>query len=283
MTSRQMQIDIYGLYQLALADFIGSSVAVLGIKGSGKSNTAAVLMEECLQGGVPILVLDVTGEYYTLKEQWPSVTTIGHSRDPASLVDVAVGQTNAKDVARQAYKNASQVVFDLSGIARDDRQPLVATYLGAIWDMAPALRYPLVVFVEECHHFIPQRAATDAKPVLVDMAAEGRKWGISLVVIGQRSSRIDKDVLTQADLCFLHHVTHPADLKVYSEIVPRPRPWVRDKVSKLNVGQALVLRGRDVTAHQVRLRTSRHVGYTPTLDNLPVQRSLVDLMADKYD
>jgi hypothetical protein len=119
---------------------------------------------------------------------------------------------------------------------------------------------------------------------MIDIATEGRKWGLSMVVIGQRSSRIDKDVLTQCDICFLHSVTHPSDMQVYIDLIPRKKAWVQDKVSKLNVGQALILQGQNVVAHQIRMRQTRHVGYTPGLDDLPGRPvSLADMIASKYD
>ena len=84
----RMNIDnmTENLLSLEAADLIGQSVAVLGIKGSGKSNTAAVLMEELLIAGIPICVVDIAGEYYTLKDEFPHVAIIGRSYE--TKVDV---------------------------------------------------------------------------------------------------------------------------------------------------------------------------------------------------
>jgi len=51
--------------------------------------------------------------------------------------------------------------------------------------------------------------------VLVMIATEGRKRGLGIVMVGQRSARIDKDVLSQAGILMLHRVRHPADMGVY--------------------------------------------------------------------
>ena len=47
------------------------------------------------------------------------------------------------------------------------------------------------------------------------IATEGRKRGLGIVMVGQRSARIDKDVLSQAGILMLHRVRHPADMGVY--------------------------------------------------------------------
>lgn len=45
-------------------------VAVLGSTGSGKSHTCAVIAEEALEAGLPVVILDPHGEYWTLSERY---------------------------------------------------------------------------------------------------------------------------------------------------------------------------------------------------------------------
>ena len=53
---------------LGLEDIIGQCVAILGIRGSGKSNTAGVIFEELLRNNYPLSIIDIDGEYFGLKE-----------------------------------------------------------------------------------------------------------------------------------------------------------------------------------------------------------------------
>jgi DNA helicase HerA-like ATPase len=55
--------------ELAVADLIGQRIAVLGISGSGKTNTVAVLAEELLLQ-LPMTIVDIEGEYFGLKEKF---------------------------------------------------------------------------------------------------------------------------------------------------------------------------------------------------------------------
>ena len=288
-----MQIDVFGILELPAAAIIGQSVAILGIKGSGKSNTAAVLMEELLAAGIPICVVDIAGEYFTLKEKFEHVSVIGKSLK--ADVDVPLELENARDLADKIYTNGLATVLDMSGLRsappkrdRDDvvvyREDLLEPFFDEIWHLAARLEIPMVIFLEEAHNWIPQgRGATPTlRDLFIDIAAEGRKRGLSLIMIGQRSARIHKDTLTQADIAFLHRVRHPIDVKVYIEMVPRPSRWVRDRVHKLKNGEALVLHNDQVLRPQVRMRVTRHPGSTPTVANIPQsnQLSLLDLLGD---
>lgn len=277
-----LHIDGYGLVQLSPEDLIGQSVAVLGVKGYGKSNTAAVLMEELLEAGVPVAVVDIAGEYHTLKDRYEGLTVVG--RSITCEVDLQLTYDNVRQVAETAYINGQSVVIDLSGVPSVDRAELLAIYFRQVWRLSALSRIPLMVFLEEAHNWIPQRGKTPVKVVFVDIAAEGRKRGLGLVIVTQRSSRVDKDVLTQAGLAFLHRVTHPSDLKVYFDMVPRPKAQVKQSVSRLKIGECLFLNGEQVLRPKVRMRETKHVGSTPGMGNIPrPARSLLDLMSSKYD
>jgi DNA helicase HerA-like ATPase len=68
---------------LEVQAFVGRSVAVLGITGSGKTNTAAVLIEELLTQGLPMTIVDIEGEYWGLNQavlRPPHCRTVGTCR-----------------------------------------------------------------------------------------------------------------------------------------------------------------------------------------------------------
>lgn len=280
-TDTKLRIDTYGMLDMHVDDVIGQSVAVLGIKGSGKSNTSAVLMEELLRQGVPICVIDIAGEYGTLRDEF-EIAVVGRSVEIQGDDILPITFDNVERVARTAYLSGKSVIFDISGYDDDgERDELVALWARAVLSSATRARIPCVFFLEEAHNFMPQGSKTASKSAWIRIATEGRKRGLSLVMIGQRSSRIDKDTLTQADVCLLHRVRHPADLRVYEAIIPRAPRHVRNMVNRLGVGDAIVLWGERVLTHKVRKRITQHVGYTPTLDAVPdeyTQASLLDLL-----
>lgn len=279
-----MNIDLYGTLHLTADDIMGRGVSILGVRGSGKSNTAAVLMEELLAAGVPIAVIDTDGEYYTLKERY-DITVVGAPR--YTKAEIPVNIHNVEQVAEVAYTNGRSIVFDVSGAPKPMRTDLVLAYLSRVWNLAAVRRIPLVLFIEEAQNWMPQsrvgqrnESGLTTKDILADIAAQGRKLGLSLVIIGQRSARIDKDALTQSDICFMHLVRHPTDMKVYIDMIPREPSWTRERVNKLRKGEALVMIDDKIIKCTMRLRHTTHVGATPTLDSIPpaTQLSLLDLM-----
>jgi hypothetical protein len=134
-----------------------------------------------------------------------------------------------------------------------------------VWDLAGELRRPYQIVLEEAHNFIPQAGSTPVSDVLVRIAAEGRKRGLGIVLVGQRSSRIDKNVLTQAGILLLHRVRHPADVSVYQDIIPKERAWVKTAATALRTGQAIWLCGETVAVAASKQHTFQ-CRYTPGME-----------------
>jgi uncharacterized protein len=272
-----MNIDTMRMLEINAADLLGCSIAILGIKGGGKSNTAAVLMEEMLAVGIPILVVDTAGEYWSLQEVSDAVQVLGQS--VTTEVDLHLDPYgDVGTVAETVYLNGYPAVLDVSGYDSDLREALLLRFFTRIWRLAAIHRIPMAIFLEEAHNYIPQRGRSEVSNVLTDVAAEGRKRGLSIVMMGQRAARMNKDVLSQADICFLHRQRHPHDIKVYCDMIPRAPSWVRDRVYKLRNGEALVLIEDRVLRTQIRRRQSADVGATPSMGAIPqpVQMSLID-------
>jgi DNA helicase HerA-like ATPase len=276
-----MNIDVYGFLEISPQERLEELVAVLGIRGSGKTNTAAVLMEELLGIGLPIQVVDIRGEYFTLKDKFERVAVVG--RGLFSEPEVNINLDNAATVAETTYLNGVPTVFDLSNIPSDEWGHLLGAYFSRIWKLAAANRIPTFVFLEEAHNLVPQVGKTAVSELFVKYASEGRMHGLSAILVGQRAARINKNVLSQAGILFLHKVKAPADMKVYEAMIDLPRQRIKGMVQRLKRGQALVILGERPIQHTIRRRHTRHVGATPSLDNVPAptQMSLLDLLGDK--
>jgi DNA helicase HerA-like ATPase len=192
---------------LDLEDLIGQCVAILGIRGSGKSNTAGVLFEELLKYNYPLSVVDIDGEYFGLKERF-EVLVVGQGEG----VEIEVDVDCAKEIAEISMEKNVPIVLDLSGFLSEDRNDFLKEYLSALWSLAGKLRRPYIVGIEEAHEFIPQGVKTELKELIARVALRGRKRGLGAVIISQRSAKVDKDVLSQAGMLFLHRVVHEGQI-----------------------------------------------------------------------
>lgn len=273
-----LNVDTLGRLALTAEDLASKRVAVLGTSGNGKSNTVRVLVEELIASGVPVLIIDTEGEYFTLKEKYPLVSIIGKGLYSES--DIVVNHDNVQDIAKASYLNGLSTVFDLSKVDDEAKGEMLTSYLWELWRQAGTHKIPCVIVIEEAEEWIPQGSKKDSNKIAQMIAKRGRKRGLNTIVVSQRTASVDKNVLTQSDILFLHKVRFDQDMKVYQSLIPRKRSHTHAMVGKLKVGQALVLMGERVIQHQIRMSHTRHIGSTPKLDRVPknTQLSLLELM-----
>jgi len=246
---------------LDLESLIGQCVAVLGIRGSGKSNTAGVIFEELLNNNYPMSIVDIEGEYFGLKEKY-EVLVVG----TGDGVEIEIDAGCAAEIAEVSMEKNVPVVLDLSGFLSDERTELLMEYLSSLWNLAGTLRRPYIIGIEEAHEFIPQGVKTELKEMISRIALRGRKRGLGAIVVSQRSAKVEKDVLSQAGMLFLHRVVHEVDMRVYGELLPWRKSEVKEIITSLETGNCIFVNGETVRPIYVRERETFHAGFTPSLE-----------------
>ncbi len=263
-------IDTTGTLSLTVPDLIGQRVAVLGISGSGKTNTVAVLVEELLPR-LPVTIVDVEGEYYGLKECY-DLLVAGRSMH----AEVPLMIENAAAIADISIQRGISVILDLSEYDQDEMQAILLSYFEAIWKASTALKSPYEIVIEEAHEFVPQGSRTPLKTLLTRFALRGRKRGVGVILASQRSAKVEKDLLTQAGILFLHSVVHPTDVGVYKDLVPMAGKDVEQQARELVPGEAFVVRGKEADRVHIRRRHTFHAGATPELGAAPPPLKVID-------
>ena len=134
-------------------------------------------------------------------------------------------------------------VFDLSGL--NDR---VANYvawriLNEIYEKKTKneYKYPVFVFIEEAHRFVPNGEETFAKRILKRLAAEGRKFGIFLTLITQRPFKVDADALSQCNSQIIMRITNPEDQNAVRRSSERMSESLLNDLPGLNIGEAIIV------------------------------------------
>ncbi len=134
-------------------------------------------------------------------------------------------------------------VVDLSGL--DDRVSdyIAFRILSSIYEKVETqqYKYPVFVFVEEAHRFIPSKESTLSKRVIKRIAAEGRKFGVFLVLITQRPYKIDPDALSQCNSQIIMRMTNPEDQKAVKNSSERMSESLLNDLPGLNVGEAVIV------------------------------------------
>lgn len=113
-------------------------------------------------------------------------------------------------------QRADATVLDLGGFSTPEQQLVVAlALLDDLWARREERR-PVLLVIDEAHNLCsPQLDSTLAVAVrerLIQIAAEGRKFGLWLLLSTQRPSKIHSGILTQCDNLALMKMSSPVDL-----------------------------------------------------------------------
>jgi len=264
--------------QIDLADLLTGRGFITGKSGSGKSNTAGKISEEILEAGYPLMVIDIEGEYYGLKEEY-ELLHVGADEE----CDLQVGAEHAEKIAELALEENVPIILDVSGyIETEEVNKLVHNTAKAMFDKEKKLKKPFPILVEEAHEWMPQDGKrgdkVDVTGMLLKISARGRKRGLGICALSQRPAKVDKDHVTQADYKIWHQLDWDADLKTVKKVVGKE--WV-ETVSKLDVGTAILqtdfIEGTTQEVHILRKKTF-DAGQTPGVDEFekPELKSVSD-------
>lgn len=106
-------------------------------------------------------------------------------------------------------------------------------------------RHPIAVFCDEAHLYLPVSASDnmDERGLrnFERIAKEGRKYGVSLVVISQRPADVSKTILSQCGNFIAMRLTNPEDQYVIRRLFPDNLGDFAEMLPILDVGEGLVV------------------------------------------
>ena len=100
---------------------------------------------------------------------------------------------------------------------------------------------PLILIVEEAHRFAPSGEDVSSSSILRTIAAEGRKFGICLVIVSQRPNRLDSTLLSQCVTNIVMKTKNPADLSSIRESAENATEDILNELPNFEKGEALVM------------------------------------------
>jgi hypothetical protein len=258
--AEQLVISDDGISLPAIEVLTGRGV-IFGKSGSGKSNSASVIIEELLERGFPLLIVDIEGEYYTLKERY-EVVHIG-STDKA---DMPLRETEPEEVVNLCLDRNRPVIIDLSEVMdMDPAEYFVEQVITILFSREKEARKPFLLVVEEIHEFLPQQGGLDdLGETLIRIAKRGRKRGLGMAGMSQRPAAVDKEFITQCDWLVWHRLTWKNDTQVVQSILGSEKA---DEVQELATGEAIMMTDWDEMIRTVQFRRKRtyDAADTPTI------------------
>jgi uncharacterized protein len=208
-------------------------LAILGVTGTGKSHFARSLIRSLACDDLKVIVVDLTGEYQTM---FPNITKIVNDENSVEAFKAieALAAENAK-FANQRNSNTistneqtlktvfyssiktflegdeTKAIFELPDISnRSNIFEYVRWFFWCLFETSKTkgnFEKRVCVVLEEAHTVVPEYNAMGATDnaskasvnSIAQIALQGRKYNIGLVVIAQRTANVSKTILTQCN------------------------------------------------------------------------------------
>ena len=154
--------------------------------GGGKSWVLRRLIEQ-LYGKVQCIVIDIAGEFSSLREKFDFVLAGEGGETPVDVRSAAL-------VATKLLELRANAVCDLYSLKPQDRHVWMKNFLGAVMNAPKKLWHPVVFAIDEAHKFMPEKSEGEsaAKEEMLSLCSDGRKYGYCSILATQRLAKLDK-------------------------------------------------------------------------------------------
>ncbi len=138
-------------------------------------------------------------------------------------------------------------IIDLSGIPFEIVDITVAVLTRLLFELnfwTPSeRRHPLLMVFEEAHNYIPRVEGRRcfAKKAVERVAKEGRKYGVSAMVVSQRPSELSETVLAQCNNMVALRLSNPEDQNYIAKVVSDHFANLIDMLPVLKPGEGFVI------------------------------------------
>ncbi|MEK3795565.1 ATP-binding protein [Paenibacillus sp. FSL R7-0204] len=173
--------------------------------------------------------------------------------------DGSVYKTNDfEEILKQflGYINKSNVtIVDLSGVPFEVLSITVSLISRLIFDFCfhySKLKHknkelndiPVLVVCEEAHNYIPRSGGAEynsSKKSIERIAKEGRKYGLSLMVVSQRPSEVSETIFAQCNNYVALRLTNHNDQAYVRNLMPESSNAIAEILPNLSPGECLVV------------------------------------------
>lgn len=177
---------------------------------------------------------------------------------PQKKADSPFKTDDFEEILKQflGYLNKANVtIVDLSGIPFEVLSITVSLVSRLIFDFCfhySKLQHgqntlndvPIMIVCEEAHNYIPQRddaSYRSSKKSLERIAKEGRKYGLSLMVVSQRPSEVSETIFAQCNNFMALRLTNNADQNYVRRLFPDNSNGITDILPNLAPGECVIV------------------------------------------
>lgn len=140
-------------------------------------------------------------------------------------------------------------ILDLSGVPSIVLNDLVGAMLRILYDALFWARNlpeggrhrPLIVVLEEAHAYLGKEHSGTAAKAVRRIAKEGRKYGISAMIVSQRPSEIDPTILSQCGTIFAMRLSNETDRGQVASAASDNLKGLFEMLPVLRTGEAIIV------------------------------------------
>ena len=177
----------------------------------------------------------------------PGAQALGRRLENLGLLDWEIWALDRPAATDIIADRPPATVLDLGSLERQDEQLTVAlSVLNDLWDRREERR-PVLLVIDEAHNLCsPDLESLLGRAVrnrIIQIAAEGRKYGLWLLLSTQRPSKVHTGIVSQCDNLTLMRMNSPNDLAELGDLfgfVPRQ---LLAQSSRFRQGEALLAGG----------------------------------------
>lgn len=149
-------------------------------------------------------------------------------------------------------ENENITIIDLSGIPFEVLSIVVSLISRLVFDFCfyyksvkeSSKEAPFLLVLEEAHNYIPQSEGAkyhSVKKSIERIAKEGRKYGLSLMIVSQRPSEISETIFSQCNNFVAMRLTNPSDQQYVKRLMPDSVSAITDTLPVLERQEALII------------------------------------------
>ncbi|MBE9125375.1 MULTISPECIES: ATP-binding protein [unclassified Coleofasciculus] len=126
---------------------------------------------------------------------------------------------------KELVKYGQISIVSLAGYTEEFQSTIYSIIADNIFDarVRNELKFPVLLLLEEAHKFAHVNANTPAQKrsinVTRQIAQEGRKFGVGLILISQRPSRLDETTLAMCNSYIIMRMVNPADQSFVRKVI----------------------------------------------------------------
>ncbi len=138
-------------------------------------------------------------------------------------------------------------IIDMSGLPFEIVDITVAVLTRLLFDLnfwtPHKERHPMLLVLEEAHNYVPRvpLQTSFAKSAVERVAKEGRKYGVSAMIVSQRPSELSETVLAQCNSFIAMRLSNPEDQDYVARVISDHFKGLIDMLPVLRPGEAFVI------------------------------------------